>query len=85
MRGTEDAKSPALGPDTRGHDRWCVERFRPTLWSALQARRIKLWLTLVGKGLLRFNIEVEGLELVPQGEPLIVAAARCACTGSQPP
>jgi 1-acyl-sn-glycerol-3-phosphate acyltransferase len=75
MGGAEDTKPPALGPDTRGHDRWRAERFRPTLWSALQARRIKLWLTLVSKGLLRFNIEVEGLEFVPQGEPLIVAAA----------
>jgi 1-acyl-sn-glycerol-3-phosphate acyltransferase len=50
-------------------------RFQPTLLSALQARRIKLWLTLVGKGLCRFTIEVEGLEYVPKGEPLIVAAA----------
>jgi 1-acyl-sn-glycerol-3-phosphate acyltransferase len=50
-------------------------RFRPSLWSALQARRIKLWLALVGKGLFRFQIEVEGLEHVPPGEPLIVAAA----------
>jgi 1-acyl-sn-glycerol-3-phosphate acyltransferase len=75
MRGAEDTKSPALGPDTRGNDRLRVERFRPSLWSALQARRIKLWLTLVGKGLLRFNIEVEGLELIPPNEPLIVTAA----------
>lgn len=41
----------------------------------MQARRIKLWLTLIGVGLLRFRIEVEGLEHVPPGEPLIVAAA----------
>jgi 1-acyl-sn-glycerol-3-phosphate acyltransferase len=75
MRGADDTKSPALGPDTRGDDRWRVERFRPSLWSALQARRIKLWLTLVGKWLLRFNIEVEGLEFIPRDEPLIVAAA----------
>lgn len=74
MRGAEDTKSPALGPDRRGGRRRHGERFRPTLWSALQARRIKLWLTLVGKGLLWFNIEVEGLELVPRDEPLIVAA-----------
>ena len=52
-----------------------VRRFRPTLWSALQARRIKLWLAIVGRGLFRFRIEVEGLEHVPRGEPLIVAAA----------
>ena len=50
-------------------------RVRPSLWSALQARRIKLWLALLGKGLFRFQIEVEGLEHVPPGEPLIVAAA----------
>jgi 1-acyl-sn-glycerol-3-phosphate acyltransferase len=52
-----------------------ADRFRPGLLSALQARRIKLWLALVGKGLLRFNVEVAGLEHVPAGEPLIVAAA----------
>lgn len=56
----------ALGP---------ADRFRPNLLSALQARRIKLWLTLVGKGLFRFKVEVTGLEHVPPGEPLIVAAA----------
>jgi 1-acyl-sn-glycerol-3-phosphate acyltransferase len=51
------------------------QRFRRSLLSALQARRIKLWLNLLGKGLLRFKIEVQGLEHVPNGEPLIVAAA----------
>jgi 1-acyl-sn-glycerol-3-phosphate acyltransferase len=50
-------------------------RFRPGLLSALQARRIHLWLALIGKALCRFTIEVEGLEHVPPGEPLIVAAA----------
>jgi 1-acyl-sn-glycerol-3-phosphate acyltransferase len=75
MRDAEDVKSRALVEDTYGDDRWHAERFRPNLWSALQARRIKLWLSLVGKGLLRLNIEVEGLEHVPRGEPLIVAAA----------
>jgi 1-acyl-sn-glycerol-3-phosphate acyltransferase len=75
MSGAEETKSPTSLPEKQADDRWHAERFRPTLWSALQARRIKLWLTLVGKGLLRFNIEVEGLELVPRGEPLIVAAA----------
>jgi 1-acyl-sn-glycerol-3-phosphate acyltransferase len=50
-------------------------RFRPNLLSALQARRIHLWLALVGKWLLRLKVEVEGLEHVPPGEPLIVAAA----------
>ncbi|MFN8590288.1 MAG: lysophospholipid acyltransferase family protein [Thermomicrobiales bacterium] len=50
-------------------------RFRPTLWSAMQARRIRLWLALVGKGLLRINLEVEGKDNVPPGEPVIVAAA----------
>ena len=70
----DDAKSATSVEEHRG-DRSHAERFRPTLWSALQARRISLWLTLVGKGLLRFNIEVEGLQHVPRGEPLIVAAA----------
>jgi 1-acyl-sn-glycerol-3-phosphate acyltransferase len=74
MSGAE-TKSPTSLPEKDADGRWRAERFRPTLWSALQARRIKLWLTLVGKGLLRFNIEVEGLELVPRGEPLIIAAA----------
>jgi 1-acyl-sn-glycerol-3-phosphate acyltransferase len=75
MSGAEEMQSPASLREKRGDDRWDAERFRPTWWSALQARRIKLWLALVGKGLLRLNIEVEGLELVPRGEPLIVAAA----------
>lgn len=50
-------------------------RFRANWFSAFQAWRIRLWLTLVGKGLLRLKLEVEGLEYVPDGEPLIVAAA----------
>jgi 1-acyl-sn-glycerol-3-phosphate acyltransferase len=75
MSGADETKSPTSLPESHADDRWRAERFRPTLWSVLQARRIKLWLTLVGKGLLRLNIEVEGLELVPRGEPLIVAAA----------
>jgi 1-acyl-sn-glycerol-3-phosphate acyltransferase len=52
-----------------------ADPFRPTLWSDLQARRIKLWLTFAGKGLFRLRIEVEGLENVPPGEPVIIAAA----------
>jgi 1-acyl-sn-glycerol-3-phosphate acyltransferase len=52
-----------------------ANRFRPTFWSAFQARRIKLWLALLAARLFRFTIEVEGLERVPAGEPLIVAAA----------
>ena len=75
MSSAEEAKSPTSVAEKHGDDRWHAERFRPTVWSALQARRIKLWLALVGKGLLRLNIEVEGLQLVPRGEPLIVAAA----------
>jgi 1-acyl-sn-glycerol-3-phosphate acyltransferase len=75
MSGADETKSPTSLPESHADDRWRAERFRPTLWSVLQARRIKLWLTLVGKGLLRLNIEVEGLELVPRAEPLIVAAA----------
>src|SRR5215208_7011260 len=75
MHSVDETKSPASVGEHRDDDHSHGERFRPTFWSALQARRIKLWLTLVGKGLLRFNIEVEGLQHVPRGEPLIVAAA----------
>ena len=75
MSGASEMNSPTSHPEQHADNRWRAERFRRTVWSALQARRIKLWLTLVGKGLLRFNIEVEGLEHVPRGEPLIVAAA----------
>lgn len=75
MPAAEETRSPMSLPQKHADDRWHAERFRPSVWSALQARRIKLWLTLVGKGLLRFNIEVEGLERVPRGEALIVAAA----------
>lgn len=49
-------------------------RFQPTWLSAFQARRIRLWLTLVGKGIFRLQVDVAGLENVPAGEPLIVAA-----------
>jgi 1-acyl-sn-glycerol-3-phosphate acyltransferase len=52
-----------------------TSRFRQTWWSRLQARRIHLWLALVGKGLFRLRLEVEGLEHLPSGESLIVAAA----------
>jgi 1-acyl-sn-glycerol-3-phosphate acyltransferase len=75
MSGAEETKPSTSVAENRVDDRSHAERFGPTVWSALQARRIKLWLTLVGKGLLRLNIEVQGLELVPRGEPLIVAAA----------
>jgi 1-acyl-sn-glycerol-3-phosphate acyltransferase len=75
MSDGEETDSPTSLREKRGDDRRHAERFRSTVWSALQARRISLWLTLVGKGLLRFNIEVEGLQHVPRGESLIVAAA----------
>jgi len=75
MSGAGEKKSTSSPLERHDDDRRHAERFRPSLWSVLQARRIKLWLTLVGKGLFRFTIEVEGLELVPRGEPLIVAAA----------
>ena len=52
-----------------------VRRFRPSLLSGLQARRIRLWLRLVAFRLLRFQIEATGLEHIPAGEPLIIAAA----------
>jgi 1-acyl-sn-glycerol-3-phosphate acyltransferase len=74
MSGATETKPSTSLPEKHTQVRWRAERFRPTHWSALQARRIKIWLTLVGTGLLRFNLEVEGLELVPHGEPLIVAA-----------
>jgi 1-acyl-sn-glycerol-3-phosphate acyltransferase len=75
MSTFEETKPTTSLPEKHADDRGRAERFRPTLWSALQARRIKLWLTLVGKVLLKLNIEVEGLDFVPRGEPLIVVAA----------
>src|SRR5512134_4001492 len=75
MDGDDGARRPAAGFGNRSQGGANVRRFRPTLWSALQARRIKLWLALVGLGLFRFKIEVEGLEHMPRGEPLIIAAA----------
>ena len=76
MAGGKGAAAASIGsePPVRGGDGQ-ANRFRPNLRSALQARRIKLWLALLGKGLFRFNIEVEGLEHIPPGEPVIVAAA----------
>lgn len=53
-----------------------ANRFRPTHWSALQARRIKLWLALAGKSLFRPDIEFEGMENVPPEEPVTVTASR---------
>lgn len=50
-------------------------RFRPTRFSAFQAWRIRLWLTLMARRLFRFSLEAEGLEHIPAGEPLIVAVA----------
>jgi 1-acyl-sn-glycerol-3-phosphate acyltransferase len=52
-----------------------ANRFHPNLLSRLQARRIHLCLSLLARGLFRLNVDVEGLEHVPAGEPLIVAAA----------
>jgi 1-acyl-sn-glycerol-3-phosphate acyltransferase len=52
-----------------------ADRFRPSLIGAVQARVIRRLITLVGKGILRLHVEVAGLEHVPRGEPLIVAAA----------
>jgi 1-acyl-sn-glycerol-3-phosphate acyltransferase len=76
MSGSIDAGEPSAGSEAQiPRKRERGDRFRPTLWSALQARRIKLWLTLAGKGLFRLNIEVSGLEHVPPGEPVIVAVA----------
>ena len=75
MRKDEATQHRPADTAPRDRDRIDSRRFRPTLWSALQARRIKLWLTLLGKGLFRFRIDVEGLQHIPAGEPLIVAAA----------
>jgi 1-acyl-sn-glycerol-3-phosphate acyltransferase len=77
MAATEPASglSAQAGSDREERNAELARRFRPNLLSALQARRIKLWLTLVSKWPLRFNIEVSGLGNVPAGEPLIVAAA----------
>ena len=71
----DGAQRPAAGSGKRTQSAVNARRFRRTLWSALQARRIKLWLALVGRGLFRFRIAVEGLEHIPRGESLIVAAA----------
>jgi 1-acyl-sn-glycerol-3-phosphate acyltransferase len=75
MGNDDGAQRPAAGSGKRIQGEVNARRFRRTLWSALQARRIQLWLALVGRGLFRFRIEVEGLEHIPRGEPLIVAAA----------
>lgn len=78
MSESEGATAGLSAAGTPGDERLGIEhvdRFRPNLLSALQARRIKLWLTLVGKGLFRFKVEVAGLEHVPANEPIIVAAA----------
>jgi 1-acyl-sn-glycerol-3-phosphate acyltransferase len=75
MGGDDGLKQRSTGAGKRNQGGVSARRFRPTLWSALQARRIKLWLALVGRGLFRFRIEVEGLEHIPRREPLIVAAA----------
>ena len=75
MGGDDGAKRPAAVSGKRAQGGVNARRFRRTLWSALQARRIKLWLALAGRGLFRFRIEVEGLEHIPQGESLIAAAA----------
>ena len=73
--GDVAAGKPADSQSRAHRESGRADPFRPTLWSALQARRIKVWLTLVGKGLFRLRIEVEGLENVPPGEPVIVAGA----------
>lgn len=75
MSDDDGARRPAAVSGKRIQGGVNARRFRPTLWSALQARRIKLWLALVGRGLFQFRIEVEGLEHIPRGEPLIIAAA----------
>ncbi len=73
MATSRSGSQPGSSPlQTREHQ---PNRFRPSFLSNLQARRIRFWLLCVGKGLLRLNVECQGLEHVPPGEPLIVAAA----------
>lgn len=74
VRGKQSANVVPVEEMKHRHQHVSARQFRPSFWSALQARRIKLWLALVGKGLLQLHVEVEGLEFVPPGEPLIVAA-----------
>lgn len=69
--GTSDqpaASSAAAEPRT-------AARMRPTLLSRLQARLGRRLIQLIGQGLFGFRFELAGLEHVPPGEPVIVAAA----------
>ena len=61
---TTDDPAP-LTARTRAEASDVAGRFRPTRWSAFQAWRIKLWLSLLGMGLFRLRIEVEGIEHIP--------------------
>ena len=49
--------------------------FRATLLTRLQARAVRRLLYLIGSGIFRLRFQFRGLEHVPAGEPLIVAAA----------
>lgn len=76
--GDEPQRRGAVAASSaRGRDRGKgpAARFRPSVWSSLQARRIKLWLALAARGVFRFRINVEGVEHIPRDEPVIVAAA----------
>jgi 1-acyl-sn-glycerol-3-phosphate acyltransferase len=48
---------------------------RPSLLSRVQARIGRRLLSMIGRRLFGFNFEFQGLEHVPAGEPVIVAAA----------
>ena len=50
-------------------------QFRSTLASQVQARVVRRLLLVIGRGIFRLRFEFRGLEHVPTGEPLIVAAA----------
>jgi 1-acyl-sn-glycerol-3-phosphate acyltransferase len=52
-----------------------ADRFRPTSLRAVQTRVVRRLIILVGTLLFRLKLDVDGLENVPRGEPLIVAAA----------
>jgi 1-acyl-sn-glycerol-3-phosphate acyltransferase len=75
----ETAEQPQPGeaarPVARSAGPASPDDIRPSALTSLQARLGRRLLSLIGTGLFRFKIQVEGLEHVPPGEPLIVAAA----------
>ena len=49
--------------------------YRPTRLTRLQARIVRRLLYLIGGGIFRLRFQFRGLEHVPPGEPLVIAAA----------